>query len=48
MASFSIDDDAVGQVAIGHDGLAVVTVRIHRVDTAGIQLEHKQTWGNGF
>src|ERR1700682_5667953 len=32
MASLSIDDDAVGQMAIRHDGLTVGTVRIHGVN----------------
>ena len=43
MASLSIDDDAVGQMAIRHDGLAVGTVRIHGVNAAGVQLKNKQT-----
>ena len=47
MASLDIDDDAVGQMAIRHDGLAVGTVRIHGVNAAGVQLEDKETRGDG-
>ena len=47
MASLGIDDDAVGQMAIRHDGLAVGTVRIHGVNAAGVQLKNKETRGDG-
>src|SRR6185369_1895873 len=47
MAGFGIDDDAVGQMAIRHDGLAVGTVRIHGVNAAGINLEDKETRSGG-
>ncbi len=43
MARISIDDDAVGQMAIRHDGLAVGTVRIHGVNATGVQLKNKET-----
>src|SRR6202030_740378 len=43
MASLGIDDDAVGQMAIRHDGLAVGAVRIHRVNAVGVNLKDKQT-----
>src|ERR1700680_631805 len=45
MASLGIDDDAIGQMAIRHDGLAGGTVRIHRGDLAGVQLKEKETGG---
>jgi hypothetical protein len=35
MTSLGIDHDAVGQMAIGRDGLTVGTVRIHGVNAAG-------------
>ena len=44
MASLNIDDDAVGQMAIRHDGLAVGTVGIHGVNAAGVQLKNKEAW----
>ena len=47
MASLGIDDDAVRQVTIRHDGLAVGTVGVHRVNTVGINLKDKQTRGDG-
>src|SRR6266576_6928985 len=47
MASLGIDDDAVGQMAIRHDGLAVGTVRIHGMNAAGVQLKNKETRGDG-
>src|SRR5258706_8075858 len=47
MASLNVDDDAVGQVAIRHDGLAVGAVRTHGVNTAGVQLKHKETRDDG-
>ena len=47
MASLSIDDDAVGQMAIRHDGLAVGTVRIHGVNAAGVQFKDKETRDDG-
>src|SRR6266581_1973410 len=47
MASLGIDDDAVGQMAIRHDDLAVGTVRIHGVNAAGVQLKYKETSGDG-
>ena len=43
MASLSIDDDAVGQVAVRYDGFAVGAVRIHGVNAAGVQFKDKQT-----
>src|SRR5882672_5872507 len=46
MASLSVDDDAVGQMTIRHDGRAVGTVRIHGVNAAGVQLKDKQTRDN--
>src|SRR5947209_4019407 len=42
MAGLAIDDDAVRQMAIRHDDLAVGTVRIHRVYAAGVQLKYKE------
>jgi hypothetical protein len=42
MAGLDIDDDAIGQVAIRHDGPAAGTVDIHGVNAAGIQLKDKQ------
>src|SRR5258705_11364833 len=47
MASLSIDDDAVGQMAIRHDGFTVGTVRIHGVNAAGVQLKDKETRDDG-
>jgi hypothetical protein len=47
MASLGIDDDAVGQMAIRHDGLAVGTVRIHGVNAAGVQLKNKEARDDG-
>ena len=47
MASFSIDDDAVWQMAIRHDGLAVGTVGIHGVDATGVQFKDKETRSDG-
>jgi hypothetical protein len=47
MANLNIDDDAIGQMAIRHDGLAVGTVRIHGVNAAGVQLKNKETRGDG-
>src|SRR5712664_3408931 len=47
MARLGIDDDAVGQMAIRHDGLAVGTVRIHGVNAAGVQLKNKETRDDG-
>ena len=47
MAGLDIDDDAVGQVAIRHDGLAVGTVRIHAVNAAGVHLKDKETRDDG-
>src|SRR5882724_1950220 len=43
MASLGIDDDAVRQMAIRHDGLTVGTIRIHAVNAAGVQFKDKQT-----
>src|SRR6266567_2879695 len=48
MASLGIDDDAVRQMAIRHDGLAVGTVRIHGVNAAGVQLKNKETRHRAF
>ena len=45
MASLSIDDDAVGQMAIRHDGLAVGTVRIHGVNAAGVKSQGQRDEG---
>src|SRR5260221_3420806 len=42
VASLSIDDDAVWQVAVRHDGLAVRAIRIHGLNAAGNQLEHEE------
>jgi hypothetical protein len=42
MADLDIDDDAIGQLAIRHDGPAAGTVDIHGVNAAGIQLKDKQ------
>ncbi len=42
MASLNIDDDAVGQMAIRHDGLAAGTVRIHGVNATGVQFKNKE------
>src|SRR6202051_1232883 len=47
MASPSLDDDAVGQMALRHDGLTVGTVRIHGVNATGVQLKNKETRGDG-
>jgi len=47
IASLGIDNDAVGQMAVRHDGLTVRTVRVHGVNAAGIQLKDKQTRGDG-
>jgi hypothetical protein len=43
MTGLGIDDDAVGQMAIRYNRLTVRAVRIHRVNTAGVQLEDKKT-----
>src|ERR1700693_32541 len=43
MTGINIDDDAVGQMAIRHDGPTVGTVRIHGVNAAGVNLENKET-----
>ena len=42
MTRLRIHDDAVGQMAIGDDGLFVGPVRIHRVDAAGVEFENEQ------
>src|SRR5260370_23518705 len=42
MATLSIDDDAVGHMAIRDDGRAVGTVRIDGVNAAGVQLKNKE------
>src|SRR5882724_9237579 len=47
MAGLSIDDDAVRQMAIRHNGLAVGTVRIHGMNAAGVNLEDKETRSDG-
>src|SRR5713226_6530353 len=47
MACFDIHYDAVWQMTIRHDGLAVGTVRIHGVNAAGVQLKHKETRCDG-
>jgi hypothetical protein len=47
MTGLNIDDDAVGQMAIRHDGFAVGTVRFHGVNAAGVQLKNKETRGDG-
>jgi hypothetical protein len=36
-----IHGDAVGETAIGDDGLAVGAIRIHRMNAAGVQLENE-------
>ena len=41
------DDDAVWQMAIRHDSLAVGTIRIHGVNAAGVNLEDKETRSGG-
>jgi hypothetical protein len=47
MASLSIDDDAVWQMAIRHDGLTVGTVRIHGVNAAGVNFKDEETRDDG-
>jgi len=42
MSRLRIHDDAVGQMAIGDDGLFVGPVRIHRVDSVGVYFENEQ------
>jgi hypothetical protein len=46
MAGLDIDDDAVWQMAIRNDGLAVGAVRVHGVNAAGVQLENKEARDN--
>ena len=41
MTGLDIDDDAVGKVAIGDDGLAVGAVRVHRVNAVAAQFKKK-------
>ena len=42
-----IHDDAIGEVAIGDDGLAVRSIGVHRVNAVAAQFEHKQPPGRG-
>jgi hypothetical protein len=42
MTGLCINDDAVGEMAIGYDGLAVGTVEIHRVNAITAQFENEQ------
>src|SRR5882724_12775292 len=47
MARLGIHDDAVWQMAIRHDSLAVGTVRIHGVNAAGVNFKDKETRDDG-
>ena len=42
MTGLRIHDDAVGELAIGDDGLSVGAVEIHRMNAAAAQLENEQ------
>src|SRR5262249_13689676 len=47
LTSLHIHADAVGEAAIGDDGLAVGTIGIHRVDAVRVQFENEQAAGAG-
>jgi hypothetical protein len=42
MTGLRIHDDAVGEMAIGNDGLAVGAVEIHRVNAVAAQFENER------
>src|SRR6478672_1181203 len=48
MTSLRIHDDAVGEMAIRDNGLAVGAINIHRVNAVAAQLQHEQTTGGAF
>jgi hypothetical protein len=48
VARLDIHDDAIAVAAIGDDGLFVGPVRIHRVNTAGIQFGTEQAADSSF
>jgi hypothetical protein len=48
MTGLRIHDDAVGEMAIGNDGLAVGAVEIHRVNPVAAQLENEQAADPGL
>ena len=48
MTGLRIHDDAVGEMAIGDDGLAVGAVEIHRVNAVAAQFENEQAPDRGL
>jgi hypothetical protein len=48
VTSFGINGDTIGETAIGYDGLPVGAIRIHQMNTAGVQLENDQTADRSF
>src|SRR5258708_39438834 len=48
MTGLRIHDDAVGEMAIGNDGLAVRAVEIHRVNAVAAQFENEQAPDRGL
>ncbi len=47
MTRLRIHDDAIGEVAISHDGPAVRSIGVHRVNAVAAQFEHEQPPGRG-
>jgi hypothetical protein len=48
MTGLCIHDDAVGEMAIGNDGLAVGAVEIHQVNAVATQFENEQAADRGL